>query len=166
MAGRYRGRGSVLATFLPPIGKPDFRKLGNHLDASAAFTISVKSKGGGGQSCWRKIGNRQSPPPSLPAYLSAIKLREQTDSIERTAYASRSRNNWELPVIPSTDPIGIGGGGGGEKRKKKELVKPWLNRVPDPRLDKITRNYEIVICLDLSVLRIFLINLRNVGRVF
>lgn len=68
--------------------------------------------GGGGQSCWRKIGARQSPPPSLPAYLTAIKLREQTDSIERTAYASRSRNNWELPVIPSTDPIGIGGGGG------------------------------------------------------
>lgn len=46
MAGRYQGWGSVLTTFLPPIGKPDFRKLGNHLDASAAFTISVKSEGG------------------------------------------------------------------------------------------------------------------------
>lgn len=42
MAGRYRD-GFVLATFLPPVGKRDFRKLGNHLDASAAFTISVKS---------------------------------------------------------------------------------------------------------------------------
>lgn len=120
MAGRYQGRGSVLTTFLPPIGKPDFRKLGNHLDASAAFTISVKSEGGGSPVGERSaLANRR-----LPAYLTAIKLREQTDSIERTAYASRSRNNWELPVIPSTDPIGIGGGGGSEKRKKKELVKP------------------------------------------
>lgn len=81
----------------------------------------------------RKVGGEGASPVGersalanrrLPAYLTAIKLREQTDSIERTAYASRSRNNWELPVIPSTDPIGIGGGGGGEKRKKKELVKP------------------------------------------
>lgn len=69
----------------------------------------------------RKVGGEGASPVGersalanrrLPAYLTAIKLREQTDSIERTAYASRSRNNWELPVIPSTDPIGIGGGGG------------------------------------------------------
>lgn len=58
-------------------------------------------------------------PPS-PAYLR----HKATDSIERTAYASRSRNNWELPVIPSTDPIGIGEGAGAKKEKKRS----WLNR--------------------------------------
>lgn len=67
----------------------------------------------------------QSPPTPLPLPLpliSPIKLREQpNDSIERTAYASRSRNNWELPVIPRTDPIGI-------ERGKGKKERSWLNR--------------------------------------
>lgn len=114
---RYRDRFRGRVTFLPTVAKTRFSQAwqpSRHI--CPAFTISVKSG-------WRKLAIAL--PLPLPL-ISPIKLREQpNDSIERTAYASRSRNNWELPVIPRTDPIGIERGKG---KKRAELVKPWLNR--------------------------------------